>query len=149
MEICVMNNNKLKIHPKGMATFKKIGGQVNIEQLNERAFKGHNLSGKSWAAKWHIKIEGKSELRKKLSKICGKETKGDGSVAICKWLFTYYFNFLLLKHFRHSFYYNSKSLKKMLDIDELSQWTVCLVCKKQQVLKRIRKNESVCLITFI
>ena len=24
MEICVTNNNKLKIHPRGMATFKKI-----------------------------------------------------------------------------------------------------------------------------
>ena len=33
MEICVTNNNKLKIHPRGMATFKKKICLVNNKKL--------------------------------------------------------------------------------------------------------------------
>ena len=35
MEICVTNNNKLKIHPRGMATFKKKKLELNKRELSE------------------------------------------------------------------------------------------------------------------
>ena len=37
MEICVTNNNKLKIHPRGMATFKKNSWTIFIDLT----IKGH------------------------------------------------------------------------------------------------------------